>query len=272
MWSLPDGCDDDDYLARARSRARMPPGSGWPMRPFGLAFYLAGADPHEGDRLGRLKLTDAGLLARDQRVLACAARARHSGGGHHGRRLRPRHRAPRSRCRLRTIRAAVASFHAWAARPRRHHSMTTIARLDERTSDRRAAPCSAYRRFTRITTRWMDNDVYGHINNVVYYSFFDTAVNGYLIERGALDIARRRGDRPGGRDALQLLRAAAVPAARRGRRARRRASAARACATRSGMFADAGRDLRRLGSLRPCVRRSCRRAALPPCPTACCRR
>jgi len=46
----------------------------------------------------------------------------------------------------------------------------------------------AYLHFTRITTRWMDNDVYGHINNVVYYSFFDTAVNGYLIERGALDI------------------------------------------------------------------------------------
>lgn len=40
-----------------------------------------------------------------------------------------------------------------------------------------------------ISTRWMDNDVYGHINNVVYYSFFDTAVNGYLIEQGALDIA-----------------------------------------------------------------------------------
>jgi len=39
-----------------------------------------------------------------------------------------------------------------------------------------------------ITTRWMDNDVYGHVNNVVYYSFFDTAVNGYLIEAGALDI------------------------------------------------------------------------------------
>jgi len=46
----------------------------------------------------------------------------------------------------------------------------------------------AYPFFSRITTRWMDNDVYGHINNVVYYSFFDTAVNGYLIERGALDI------------------------------------------------------------------------------------
>lgn len=46
----------------------------------------------------------------------------------------------------------------------------------------------AYPFFTRITTRWMDNDVYGHVNNVVYYSFFDTAVNGYLIDRGALDI------------------------------------------------------------------------------------
>lgn len=39
-----------------------------------------------------------------------------------------------------------------------------------------------------ITTRWMDNDVYGHINNVNYYSFFDTAVNGFLIQEGVLDI------------------------------------------------------------------------------------
>jgi acyl-CoA thioester hydrolase len=39
-----------------------------------------------------------------------------------------------------------------------------------------------------IPTRWMDNDVYGHVNNVVYYSFFDTAVNQFLIERGVLDI------------------------------------------------------------------------------------
>ena len=39
-----------------------------------------------------------------------------------------------------------------------------------------------------ISTRWMDNDVYGHINNVVYYSFFDTVVNGYLVAQGALDI------------------------------------------------------------------------------------
>jgi acyl-CoA thioester hydrolase len=49
-------------------------------------------------------------------------------------------------------------------------------------------PREAYPLFRRITTRWMDNDVYGHVNNVVYYSFFDTAVNAYLIEAGALDI------------------------------------------------------------------------------------
>lgn len=48
---------------------------------------------------------------------------------------------------------------------------------------------SAFKAFRDITTRWMDNDVYGHVNNVIYYSFFDTAVNQYLIEAGALDIA-----------------------------------------------------------------------------------
>ena len=47
---------------------------------------------------------------------------------------------------------------------------------------------SDYARMTVITTRWMDNDVYGHVNNVVYYSFFDTAVNGILIAEGLLDI------------------------------------------------------------------------------------
>lgn len=49
-------------------------------------------------------------------------------------------------------------------------------------------PRDTYPLFRRISTRWMDNDVYGHVNNVVYYSFFDTAVNGYLIEAGALHI------------------------------------------------------------------------------------
>ncbi|HEX5683168.1 MAG TPA: thioesterase family protein [Ideonella sp.] len=51
-----------------------------------------------------------------------------------------------------------------------------------------AEPRSAYCVFRTIGTRWMDNDAYGHINNVVYYSFFDTAVNGYLIEADALQI------------------------------------------------------------------------------------
>lgn len=51
-----------------------------------------------------------------------------------------------------------------------------------------ARPRTDYRVFRSIGTRWMDNDVYGHVNNVVYYSWFDTAVNGWLIEQGALDI------------------------------------------------------------------------------------
>lgn len=45
-----------------------------------------------------------------------------------------------------------------------------------------------YPYFLPITTRWMDNDVYGHVNNVVYYSFFDTVINEYLIHAGGLDI------------------------------------------------------------------------------------
>jgi acyl-CoA thioester hydrolase len=49
---------------------------------------------------------------------------------------------------------------------------------------------AAYPHLREITTRWMDNDAYGHVNNVVHYSFFDTTVNAWLIERGALDVAR----------------------------------------------------------------------------------
>ena len=40
-----------------------------------------------------------------------------------------------------------------------------------------------------LTTRWMDNDIYGHMNNVVHYSLFDTAVNGWLIKQGLLDLS-----------------------------------------------------------------------------------
>ncbi|NIA70531.1 acyl-CoA thioesterase [Pelagibius litoralis] len=45
-----------------------------------------------------------------------------------------------------------------------------------------------YPQFLTIPTRWMDNDIYGHVNNVVYYSYFDTVINDYLIRAGGLDI------------------------------------------------------------------------------------
>ncbi len=56
---------------------------------------------------------------------------------------------------------------------------------DDRRQDERRAD---YKHFLAIPTRWMDNDVYGHVNNVVYYSYFDTVVNQYLVAAGALDI------------------------------------------------------------------------------------
>jgi acyl-CoA thioester hydrolase len=47
---------------------------------------------------------------------------------------------------------------------------------------------AAYPHILAIQTRWMDNDIYGHVNNVTYYSYFDTVVNSYLIDAGGLDI------------------------------------------------------------------------------------
>lgn len=52
----------------------------------------------------------------------------------------------------------------------------------------RDTPRSAWPHIGTISTRWMDNDVYGHVNNVQYYSYFDTAVNQFLIEKDVLDI------------------------------------------------------------------------------------
>ncbi len=46
-----------------------------------------------------------------------------------------------------------------------------------------------YRAWQRITLRWADNDAYGHVNNTVYYQWFDSAVNAWLVEQGLLDIA-----------------------------------------------------------------------------------
>jgi len=49
---------------------------------------------------------------------------------------------------------------------------------------------STFKLFRPIATRWMDNDAYGHVNNVHYYSYFDSAVNAWLVEEGLLDIER----------------------------------------------------------------------------------
>ncbi len=69
---------------------------------------------------------------------------------------------------------------------------TTDTPTQARSQASRATPQarSSYKAFVPITTRWADNDVYGHVNNVVYYSWFDTAVNSYLISQGALDMAQ----------------------------------------------------------------------------------
>jgi acetoin utilization deacetylase AcuC-like enzyme len=72
---LPDGCDDAAYLAALRP-ALAEVWRRTAERPPGLVFYVAGADPHEGDRLGRLKLTTAGLAARDELVLGLLAQRR----------------------------------------------------------------------------------------------------------------------------------------------------------------------------------------------------
>jgi len=55
-------------------------------------------------------------------------------------------------------------------------------------SDLKSRKRDHYPHFLSIPTRWMDNDIYGHVNNVVYYSYFDTVVNEYLIREGGLDI------------------------------------------------------------------------------------
>jgi acetoin utilization deacetylase AcuC-like enzyme len=113
---LPDGCGDDDYLA-ALDAALAAVWREHALRPFGLAFYLAGADPHEGDRLGRLKLSAAGLLERDRRVLAALREHRLpvalSMAGGYGRDIEVTVAIQGA-----TIRAAIESWQGWKnARP-----------------------------------------------------------------------------------------------------------------------------------------------------------
>lgn len=77
----------------------------------------------------------------------------------------------------------MRSWPGWQNLPMQAHVSNAAARPQARARD-------DFRVFRPIPTRWADNDAYGHVNNVVYYSWFDTAVNAHLIEQGALDIER----------------------------------------------------------------------------------
>ncbi len=112
---LPDGCTDTPYLA-ALDAALAQAFERHGEHPPGLAFFLAGADPHEGDRLGRLKLSHAGLAERDRRVLA-ALRERGipvaiSMAGGYGRDI-----ADTVAVHHRTLQEGLLSWQAWRDRP-----------------------------------------------------------------------------------------------------------------------------------------------------------
>jgi acyl-CoA thioester hydrolase len=68
-----------------------------------------------------------------------------------------------------------------------------------------------YPHFLTLSTRWMDNDVYGHVNNALYYAFFDTAINQYLIAEGGLDITQGRVIGFAAESHCQYLQALAFP-------------------------------------------------------------
>ena len=68
-----------------------------------------------------------------------------------------------------------------------------------------------YAHFLTLPTRWMDNDVYGHVNNALYYAFFDTAINEYLIAEGGLDINAGRVVAFAAESQCQYLRPLAFP-------------------------------------------------------------
>jgi hypothetical protein len=156
----------------------------------GLVIYLAGADPHEGDRLGRLKLSfrRAGGARSPRLRLGLAARVplAFAMAGGYGIDIEDTVQA-----QVNTFRVALQ--YALAAGRIAHATMSDLAEWRHEAPAR--APRPAARPlpvFRTIGTRWMDNDVYGHVNNVVYYSWFDTAVNAWLIEQGALDIHAAR--------------------------------------------------------------------------------
>ena len=111
---LPDGCEDIPYL-QALDQALAAVWARHGDQPPGLAFYLAGADPHENDRLGRLRLTAAGLAERDRRVLAALRERRIpvalTMAGGYGRDI-----ADTVAIQLNTVAEALASWEAWQGR------------------------------------------------------------------------------------------------------------------------------------------------------------
>ena len=113
--ALPDGCADDEYLA-ALDRALAQVWRHHADTPPGLAFYLAGADPHENDRLGRLKISSAGLAERDLRVLTALRERRIpvalSMAGGYGRDL-----ATTVAVQRQTLALALQSWQAWQLWP-----------------------------------------------------------------------------------------------------------------------------------------------------------
>jgi acyl-CoA thioester hydrolase len=76
------------------------------------------------------------------------------------------------------------SARLYGAHAQRENVIETVSRMRGDPAGLR----SGYRHFLTIPTRWMDNDIYGHVNNVTYYSYFDTVINRYLIDAGGLDI------------------------------------------------------------------------------------
>jgi len=152
---LPDGCTDEPYMealdgALETVLQRVQPE---------FLIYLAGADAHEGDRLGRLKLTEAGMQARDQKVFDWA-KAHHLPmiicmGGGYGRDLET------NRCRANEYLAA--GTYALASLAKSGLMTSADSQPQVAAAKPEALPRSAYRAFRPITTRWMDNDVYGHV-------------------------------------------------------------------------------------------------------------
>ena len=112
---LPDGCTDAPYLQALDDALETAWGRQADAMP-GLAFYLAGADPHENDRLGRLKITAAGLAERDRRVFAALAARRIpvavSMAGGYGRDL-----AVTVAVQRRTLEEALSAWQAWPSLP-----------------------------------------------------------------------------------------------------------------------------------------------------------